>query len=465
MTAFQHPALAAALLCVSAIPGYAQNTSSFTASSPDAPTRFAPVSPQMVCSAVERLSLSEVSYLKATHMDAADQTPAHCQVTGVIQPEIQFEITLPDAWNRRLYMFGNGGYAGENLAEASRQETRNAALREGFAVAQQNSGHDARAQPLGSFAENDLGKLVDYASRGVHMTVVTAKEMIRTYYDRDTSYSYWDGCSTGGRQGLMAAQRHPGDFDGILAGAPVLDFTGTQLWGVWNAQALAKAPISIRQLPVISKAVLDKCDSLDGARDGLLADPRQCPFNPAQDLPKCSDGQSGDQCFTPAQVDALQTIYGGVRSKGEVIFPGQLPGAEPADATGASGWKEWIVTEGPKSRQLAYGESFLKYFANAPAAQPNLDWKLFNFDRDVERITRIRDLLDATNPDMSEFEKRGGRIISYFGWADPALNPMMGVNYYERVRNAMGEPDEQLLSAVHGAWHVPLPRRIWSGPV
>jgi feruloyl esterase len=439
MNAFERPLLAAAVLWVGIIPSHAQNASSFTATPPDAPLRSSPVSPQMACAAIERLVLPEVSYLKSRHAEATDQHPAHCQVTGVIQPEIQFEITLPDAWNRRLYMFGNGGYAGENLAEASRQDTRNAALRQGFAVVQQNSGHDARAQPLGSFAENNLGKLVDYASRGVHVTVVTAKDMIRAYYDRGPAYSYWDGCSTGGRQGLMSAQRYPGDFDGILAGAPVLDFSGTQLWGVWNAQALAKAPISIRQLPAIAKAVLDKCDAVDGAKDGLLADPRQCSFNPAQDLPKCTEGQTGDQCFTQAQVETLQTIYGGVKSKGEVIFPGQLPGAEPADASGASGWKEWIVTEGAKSRQLAYGESFLKYFANSPASQPNLDWKQFNFDKDVEPITRIREILDANNPDLSEFEKRGGRLITYFGWADPALNPMMGVNYYERVRQAMGE--------------------------
>lgn len=439
MNALTRPTLAAAILCASAAPALAQNASSFTGTPPDASFRASPVSPQMACVAVERLSFADVTYVKAAHADAGDQHPAHCRITGVIQPEIQFEITLPDAWNRRLYMFGNGGYAGENLTDASRQDTRNAALRQGFAVVQQNTGHDARAEPLGTFAENNLGKLVDYASRAVHVTAATAKDLIQAYYDRGPAYSYWDGCSTGGRQGLMSAQRYPGDFDGILAGAPVLDFTGTQLWGVWNAKALAKAPISVRQLPVIAKAVLDKCDALDGAKDGLLADPRQCRFDPAQDLPKCAEGQTGDQCFTPAQVEALQTIYGGVKSKGEVIFPGQLPGAEPADASGASGWKEWIVTESGKSRQLAYGESFLNYFATAPAAQQNLDWKQYDFDKDVDRITRIRDILDATNPDLSEFEKRGGRLITYFGWADPALNPMMGVNYYERVRRTMGE--------------------------
>jgi len=439
MTILARPVLAAIALCASGISTFAQNRASFTETPAGAASRFTPVSPQRACSAVERLSLPEVSHLNADHVEATDQRPAHCRVTGVVQPEIQFEVTLPDAWNRRLYMFGNGGYAGEDLAEATRVETRDAALREGFATVQQNTGHDAKAEPLGSFAENNLGKLIDYASRGVHTTVVTAKEMIRAYYDRAPVYSYWDGCSTGGRQGLMSAQRYPGDFDGILAGAPVLDFTGTQLWGVWNAQALAKAPITIQQLPVIARAVMDKCDTIDGIKDGLLTDPRQCTFSPAQDLPRCEADRPGDQCFTPAQIDALQTVYGGVRSKGEVIFPGQLPGAEPADGGGSSGWKDWIVAQNGQSRQLAYGESFLKYFANAPAAQPDLDWRRFDFDKDVERISRIRDILDATDPDLSEFAQRGGRIISYFGWADPALNPMMGVNYYERVRKTMGE--------------------------
>src|SRR3712207_1525567 len=199
MNAFERSLLAAAVLWIGIIPAHAQNASSFTAAPSDAPFRSTPVSPQVACTAIERLVLPEVSFLKSRSVAATDWHPAHCQVTGVVQPEIQFEITLPDAWNRRLYMFGNGGYAGENLAEASRQDTRNAALRQGFAVVQQNSGHDARAEPLGSFAENNLGKLVDYASRGEHVTVTRAKDLIRAYYERGPSYSYWDGCSTGGR--------------------------------------------------------------------------------------------------------------------------------------------------------------------------------------------------------------------------------------------------------------------------
>jgi len=423
----------------------AQNRSSFTEAGGDAGFSLATVAPRIDCAALAGREFPDVTFMKAERHEAAGGLPAYCRVFGVIRPEIQFEVVLPERWNRRFYMFGNGGYGGEDLAAEARVATRDAALRHGFAVAQQNTGHDARAEPLATFAENNLAKLVDYAERGVHVTAQTAKRLIHAYYDRPQSYSYFDGCSTGGRQGLISAQRHPDDFDGIAVGAPVLDFTGTQLWGVWNAQALAKAPISLAQLPVLARAVIEKCDALDGARDGLLEDPRRCPFDPAADLPRCTGGESGDACFTGGQIGALQAVYGGVKVRGETVFPGQLPGAEPADASGASGWEAWIVAQEGKSRQLAYGETFLKYFAFAPAAKPDLDWTRFDFDKDTAGIDFIRTLLDATDPDLSDFASRGGRILMYFGWADPALNPMMGVNYYEDVRRTMGAATDGFL--------------------
>lgn len=417
----------------------AQNASSFRDQPPGTPWAPAAVSPQMGCEALSRASFGEITQLIARHVAETGDVPAHCHVTGFIRPQIAFEVTLPDNWNKRLYMFGNGGYAGEDLAAPSRVATRNAALARGFMTVQQNTGHDARTYQLGDFADGNIDLLIDYASRAVHVTVAAAKEMASRFYDKTAAYSYWDGCSTGGRQGLIAAQRYPADFDGIIAGAPVLNFTDTQVWGVWNARALQKAPISRAQLPVLAKAVMNQCDALDGASDGLITDPRQCTFDPRKDLPICSAGEGGDQCFTEAQAQALQTIADGVQIGGKTVFPGVPWGVEGLDPKGESGWNLWIVSQDGPSRQLAYGETFLKNMAMLPASGKDIDWKTFDFDAQYPQIKAIRQILDATDPDLSAFATRGGRMITYFGWADPALNPMMGVNYYEAVRKTMGE--------------------------
>lgn len=420
------------------VTAHAQNAASFLDQPNNTPWATASVSAQMACETLGYLDFAEVTQLKARHVAASGEVPAHCQLNGFIRPQIAFEVVLPDQWNKRLYMFGNGGYAGEDLAAPSRVATRNQALSRGFMTVQQNTGHDARTYRLGDFADGNMDLLIDYASRAVHVTVVTAKEMASRYYDKTAAYSYWDGCSTGGRQGLISAQRYPADFDGIVAGAPVLNFSDTQVWGVWNARALQQAPVSRAQLPVLAAAVMKQCDGLDGLSDGLISDPRQCRFDPQRDLPICEGGQSGDQCFTKAQAQALQTIAEGVRINGEIVFPGIPWGVEGMDRKGESGWNLWLVSEDGPSRQLAYGETFLKNMALLPASGKAIDWQSFDFDKNYPKIQAIRQILDANDPDLSAFATRGGRMLTYFGWADPALNPMMGVQYYEAVRNTMG---------------------------
>lgn len=425
----------AALAGATAMPALAQHPASFTDMPADAGFIQPTVSPQAECEALANEAFHDVSLIEAVHQQASGDVPGFCQVTGYIRPAIRFEIALPDTWNRRLYMFGNGGYAGENLADPERIGRRDAALSRGFMSVQQNTGHDAATYRLGEFADGNLGLLIDYASRAVHVTVNLAKEVAERYYDSGPSYSYWNGCSTGGRQGLMAAQRHPGDFDGIVAGAPVLDFTDTQLWGIHNAQALDKAPISKAQLPVLAEAVMAKCDAIDGLEDGLIADPRQCDFDPAADLPT-GDGETD---FTPEQIAALQSIAEGIKVNGETVFPGVPWGVEGMTAAGDSGWDLWIVSEDGPSRQLVYGETFLQNMAMLPKSGNDLDWRTFDIEANYADIQQIREILDATDPDLSDFASRGGRIIGYFGWADPALNPLMGVEYYEAVQAEMGE--------------------------
>ncbi len=272
-----------------------------------------------------------------------------------------------------------------------------------------------------------MAKVLDYGFRAVHLTVVSAKAIMAAYYDAPLSTSYWDGCSTGGRQGLIAAQRFPDDFDGIVVGAPVLDFTGTMMWNVWNAQALARAEIDLAKVRAVGDAVYASCDAVDGVKDGLIDDPRRCTFEPETMLPLCSDASNGDRCFSSADLAALDAIYGGVVSNGDVVFPGLPVGAEgheaptPASPGGESGWARWIVRDVGQTLQLLLAEDFFKYMA-FDQDDPDYDWRSFDFDEDPASLGFISDVLDATDPDLSRVRDSGGKIVSYFGWADPALN-------------------------------------------
>ena len=220
---------------------------------------------------------------------------------------MRFDIGLPSAWNGRLYMFGNGGYAGEALDAQGRMNTSRRALARGFATVQTNTGHDAAGEPLGSFAASPQ-KFADYAFRAVHVSVVTAKQMAQSYYGSAPRRSYFDGCSTGGRQGLIEAQRFPDDFDGIVAGAPVLDFSGTMISYGAIQRALTASPIPPEKLRLVADAVYGKCDATDGVKDSVIDDPRACRFNPAADLPRCSGEADDAGCFSAAQIAALEAI-------------------------------------------------------------------------------------------------------------------------------------------------------------
>jgi hypothetical protein len=381
-------------------------------------------------------------------------------VTGVIAPEIRFEVNLPAAWNRRFYMHGNGGFAGETPEFGARPRYRALALKHGFTTATTNTGHDATAEPLATFAAN-YQKRVDYAFRAVHLTASEAKRIAAAYYRRPVRFSYWDGCSTGGRQGLMSAQRYPGDFDGVLAGAPVLNFVSTVTQSLWNGLVLTDNPVPIEKMKLVADAVYARCDTVDGLRDGLIDDPRRCDFDPARDVAQCAAGEDQATCLTPNQTDALKRIYAGAQVAGQPYHFGQPVGAEIAGRppigppTPESGWALWLlVPRGQMSRQHAFGDSFVRYFAfQRPDA--GYDPRTFSFERDAPRLADARALLDATNPDLSAFRRRGGKLLMYFGWADTALPPGMAIDYYEKAlaRNGPRTTDFFRLFMVPGMFH------------
>jgi len=287
----------------------------------------APMKAAMSCAAVAGLATSDTTVLSARTVPAADGVPEHCRVTGLIAPEVRFELNLPANWNRRFYMHGNGGFAGETPEFGPRPMYRANALKQGFAVVQTNTGHDAQAEPLASFAAN-YQKRVDYAFRAVHLTAVEGKRITAAYYDRAPSYSYWDGCSTGGRQALMSAQRYPQDFDGVLAGAPVPNFVDTVTQSLWNGLVLSETPVSLAKLKLIGDATLARCDAKDGLKDGLIDDPRKCDFDPARDVKQCAAGQDGDDCLTAAQAAAVTKIHHGLQVNGKPHLFGYAVGAE-----------------------------------------------------------------------------------------------------------------------------------------
>ncbi len=231
---------------------------------------------------------SGVTIESATLVAATTALPELCDVRGTIWPEAKFAVKLPTAWNHRFEMVGNGGTAG-TISLSSMEP----GLKKGFAAASTDTGHDAAKEPLASFAypsatnPNGRRKGIDFGYLAVHETAVLAKDIIKAYYGEAPRYSYWVGCSTGGRQGLMEAQRYPEDFNGLVVGAPVLNGTGNNMRLVWNGQAqTGPGEITVEKLPLLATAVYKKCDSVDGLEDGLIDDPRRCAFDPARDLPQ-----------------------------------------------------------------------------------------------------------------------------------------------------------------------------------
>jgi hypothetical protein len=402
-----------------------------------APGGEGPGTPKMACAALHVLTGFEFTIESAVTVPAHDDTPEYCRVMGQILPEIRFEVALPTAWNRRFMMTGNGGFAGDSLESPQRVLLRSIAMRRGFSAAVTNTGHDNRDERLATFAVNRQ-KLLDYAFRSLHVTAEAGKRITEAYYGSKPSRSYFQGCSTGGRQALILAQRFPNDFDGIVAGAPVLDFTGTMTSYACAVQALAANPIPYAKLATLSDRIYAMCDEKDGLKDGLIDDPRRCGFQPARDLPRCGTSEETNKCFTEGQIGTLEKIYGDIKAQGQRVFPGWPVSAEVAGANGRSGWDQWIVREtAEKTIAYSFAESFFRHMA-FPRKEQGVELAAFDVNKHAPQLDWIRNILDATNPDLSAFRDRRGKLLMYFGWADQSLNAQMGVDYYESAMKKMG---------------------------
>jgi TonB family protein len=358
--------------------------------------------------------------------------PAFCRVQATIKPakdsDIKIEVWMPlSGWNGKYRGQGNGGFAGyidyPSLATA---------ISAGYASASTDTGHTGTPVDS-SWALGHPDKIVDFGWRSIHEMTVKAKAIIRAFYGDAPKRSYFIGCSNGGRQGLMEAQRFPEDYDGILAGAPANYWTkvfATFLFDIQAQQATPGSYIGADKIPAVARAVVAACDANDGVKDGVLNDPRACRFEPGALL--CKEADSAD-CLTAPQVYALRKIYAGpVNANGGQLYPGFLPGGEE----GPGGWATWISMGPSKDLQWVFATGF---FTNMISSQEAVDVKTVN----VESAVKMADdqqgkTFNAVDPDLKAFAAHGGKLIMYHGWSDAALPPQGAINYFNSVQAALG---------------------------
>jgi feruloyl esterase len=396
-----------------------------------------PAYAQQSCESLTKLALPNVTISQAISVPEGDfkltaeeqpaRVPAFCRVAATIAPEVKFEIWMPLEWNHKLLAVGNGGLAGSiNYREMVEP------LQRGYATSSTDTGHQARNNDA-SWAAGHMERVIDFAHRSIHVMSQADKAIIAAFYGGRPDHSYFAGCSQGGQEALMSAQRYPKDFDGIIAGDPANFWTHNQfnhLWDVLVTRGDGYIPAS--KVPVIADAVNNACDELDGIKDGILNDPRRCHFDPATLL--CHAGDAAD-CLTAAQVQAVKLLYEG---PGENIYPGLLPGGE----AGPGGWSNWITGKEPgASGHANLGLPFFKYIV---FEDKNWDARAFKFetepgfDNDVEFTDyKLASIFNATNPDLSAFRDNGGKLIQYHGWSDPDITPLNSINYYESVNQVI----------------------------
>jgi len=353
--------------------------------------------------------------------------PPFCRVAATLKPspdsDIKIEVWLPaSGWNGKFQAVGNGAFNGTIGYGAM-----SAALARGYATASTDTGH------VGGGARWALGhpqKVIDFGWRAVHEMTVTGKKIVESHYAAPPRFSYFNGCSAGGRQAMKAAQRFPADFNGIIAGAPGLDWTSRAARAAQVAQVLEvnqTARLLPEQKQILHRAVVQACDADDGVKDGLLADPGRCTFDPG--VLQCpTAGASG--CLTPAQVDTARLLYSDVRNpQSNREITGLARGSE-------LGWTDLGWTESARATGLDQFR-FLVY------ADPNWNIQKFNFESDIVRAEAAdANTINALDPNLKPFIDGGGKLIQYHGWSDPQISPRNSTQYYSRVVDTLGGADK-----------------------
>jgi len=388
------------------------------------------------CEDLSRLALSGTAITLATKVEAGafalpGQTPsaafrslpAFCRVAATLKPtadsDIKMEVWLPlSGWNGKFMAVGNGAFSG-----AISYPALAASLARGYAVSSTDTGHEGGSA---SFALGHPEKVADFGWRAVHETTATSKKILTAFYATAPKFSYWNGCSAGGRQGMKEAQRFPADFDGIIAGAPGLDWTSRAGQANRVAKELDRSETSRLLRPqreLLHKAVLDACDAIDGVKDGLIADPDRCNFDPA--TLQCT-GSTSSACLTPEQVRTAQLTYSSPKNpKTGRPITGLARGSE-------LGWTDL----GWSASARATG---LDHFRFIVFQDPKWEVSQFSFDSDIVRAEETdAGTINALDPNLKPFLDRGGKLIQYHGWSDPQISPGNSTQYYSRVLEALG---------------------------
>jgi feruloyl esterase len=396
-----------------------------------------PASAATSCGALASFTMPNVTVTLAQAADAGPFTPpgatgdaarprvlpAFCRVAATLAPsrdsEIKIEVWLPvSGWNGKFEAVGNGAFSGSIAYPAMMT-----ALTRGYATASTDTGHSGNNA---RFAAGHPEKVIDFGWRAVHEMTVAAKRIVAAYYDSAPTFSYWSGCSAGGRQAMMEAQRFPADFDGIIAGAPGLDWTGRAAQAVRVMKALEKneaAQLSSAQAQLLHRAAIDACDARDGLKDGLIADPSQCRFDPA--VLQCKADDTGT-CLSAAQIATARLIYSPlINPKTKREIAGLAPGSELG----------WTAIGWTASARATGVDQFRFLVFDDPAWDP----QRFAGDADVARAEDAdRGTINALDPNLRPFLDRGGKLIQYHGWSDPQISPFNSTQYYSRVRETLG---------------------------
>ncbi len=416
---------------------------------------------QMACEAL--MGTRNLTITSARLLAATETTPQYCYVKGIISPAIVYhvQLPLPQDWNGRFLKWGDGGKDGD-LDFADHR------VAQGYAVANSNTGHDNGSEPRASFGFNNRQAEIDFGYRAVHLTTNAAKTVIEAYYSADPEYSYFEGCSTGGNQGLTEAQRYPYDFDGIVAGDPVHFYQALNISHVWKLQRMFRDNFagvlaydtdgdgsldSLKKLEMLAEAVMEKCDANDGINDGVIDNPLSCDFDPDLDLSgmMCAGDVNADGCLTTAQLQTIKDFYSGpYDSRGRSILKGKAFGTELEWAN------RYIPYEGNSFFPSQFGTSgdhinYLFYETDPGVHMPDLtdpslrpdknrtppEWSLWEFD--IDDFTAglgdfMKSITDATDPDLRRFHiHNGGKMILYTGWADPSPPAATLIDYYNDI--------------------------------
>ncbi len=394
---------------------------------------------QDACGPLTSAELEHTSIVSAANIkgEGGTPTPEYCEVHATITPvpgsKIGAVYRLPPRWNGKVLGIGGGGFAGNMSAGAAAD-----GLARGYAVIQNDMGHPSASGLDPSFAVDETGKvnvegIIDFGHRATHLATVIGKQVAARYYGREPERAYWQGCSTGGRQGLAEVQRYPGDYDGVIAGAPVytpLTYANAIL-RVQMFHARPESNLAPEHVPMIRDAVLAACDSRDGLADGILTDPRTCDWDPAE--LQCSASQaSGASCLSPAQVETVQRAYSGIRMK-----DGRYA-AMPLMRGGESDWVARMVgtPNQPRGVNALLGAPFMAHIA---VGNPKYDFMTFDPERDFAVLDGgiAAAEVHQQNPNIAPFVRAGGKLLLWHGFNDPGPSPLSTIAYYEAVLDAV----------------------------